>query len=77
MYLCETWVCHLVKLCCTGGQASVHDGIWAKYWYASVEQSTGFMPYQESDETLPAHLNTLLADCNALYAEMARYAPNL
>ena len=23
------------------------DGIWAKYWYAEVERSTGFQPYRE------------------------------
>ena len=23
------------------------DGVWAKYWYASVWRSTGFAPYRE------------------------------
>ena len=39
------------------------DGIWAKHWYHSVEQSTGFAPYQgktltlnEEQEALCAHL---------------------
>jgi hypothetical protein len=44
-----------------GGRDS--DGIWAKHWYHSVEQSTGFAPYQqktlslsEQQEILCAHL---------------------
>lgn len=49
------------------------DGVWAKYWYASVEQSTGFMPYQESSEALPPHLTDLLAECQTLYDQMAPY----
>jgi hypothetical protein len=49
------------------------DGIWAKYWYAGVEQSTGFMPYQDSDDPLPAHLTDLLATCNVLYSEIAQF----
>lgn len=49
------------------------DGIWAKYWYASVEKSTEFMPYQEDDRLLPAHLSDVLAECDALYQEMEQY----
>lgn len=49
------------------------DGIWAKYWYAAVEQSTGFMPYAPDDSPLPEHLHGLAADCQALYDEMAAY----
>ena len=49
------------------------DGVWAKYWYASVEKSTGFEPYQERDESVPGHLRHMLDACNALYAELAQY----
>jgi hypothetical protein len=28
-----------------GSRAS--DGVWAKYWYKSVKNSTGFAPYSE------------------------------
>ena len=49
------------------------DGIWAPYWYAAVEQSTGFQPYQPRADALPEHLRPLLDECNALYAEMAAH----
>jgi hypothetical protein len=35
------------------------DGIWAKYWYAAVEQSTGFQPYQPNVQPIPASLQDL------------------
>lgn len=46
------------------------DGNWAKYWYASVEESTGFMPYQPKDITLPDHVQDVLAECEAIYEQM-------
>jgi hypothetical protein len=49
------------------------DGVWAKYWYASVEQSTGFAPYEERDESVPDHLRHMLAECNAIYEELAAH----
>lgn len=32
------------------------DGVWAEYWYAAVQKSTGFASYTPRDETLPEHL---------------------
>ncbi|MFT7617052.1 MAG: hypothetical protein ACI97A_000685 [Planctomycetota bacterium] len=49
------------------------DGVWAKYWYASVEESTGFSPYQLKHEKVPDHLQVLLRDCNSIYEELHRY----
>lgn len=49
------------------------DGIWAKHWYASVERSTGFAPYQEDDTPVPENMRALLNDCQQLYAQMAPY----
>ncbi len=43
------------------------DGIWAKYWYANVEQSTGFAPYKPKHENVPKHLEGLLEQSNELY----------
>lgn len=36
--------------------ARPEDGIWAKYWYHSVHQSTGFAPYQARDFSLSQEL---------------------
>lgn len=49
------------------------DGVWAKYWYAAVERSTEFAPYQKKDEPIPDHLQDLVAECEALYQEMYQY----
>jgi len=48
------------------------DGVWAKYWYASVEASTGFMPYEDHGEAVPEDFAGLLRECNELYDEMRR-----
>ena len=47
------------------------DGVWAKHWYAAVEQSTGFAQYEQDDTPLPAHMKGLLDECQALYEQMA------
>lgn len=38
------------------------DGVWAKYWYKNVHNSTGFAKQTTSERPLPAH-------CEALYKE--------
>jgi hypothetical protein len=43
------------------------DGIWAKHWYAAVERSTGFEPYQPKSDRLPARLSALHDECKAYY----------
>ena len=49
------------------------DGIWAKHWYASVERSTSFAPYQEDETPVPENMRALLDECQALYGQMAPY----
>ena len=43
------------------------DGIWAKHWYAAVEQSTGFAPYRPKNQDVPPELMPLLAHCSEHY----------
>ena len=43
------------------------DGVWAKYWYESVEKSTGFQPYAPKNRALPGRLEELLADTQECY----------
>jgi len=52
------------------------DGVWAKYWYASVHDSTGFHPYVEKTAPFPEHLKPLLAECQPYYARLAAVALN-
>jgi Sulfotransferase domain len=50
------------------------DGVWAKYWYDSVWQSTGFGPYRETGSAdLPPALAPLAADCMPYYEELAAH----
>ena len=43
------------------------DGIWAKHWYAAVENSTGFDPSRPKQEEIPERLRPLLDDCLGCY----------
>lgn len=47
------------------------DGVWAKYWYGSVEASTGFAPYTAKDEAVPARLKGVHEQCDVLYEQLA------
>ena len=46
------------------------DGIWAKYWYAEVECSTGFQPYRERKIEVPDHLREIEQRCRQCYEEL-------
>lgn len=46
------------------------DGVWAKYWYDSVHNSTGFHPYRPKTEPFPKHLEHLLDECNVVYDKL-------
>ena len=46
------------------------DGIWAKYWYAEVERSTGFQGYREREIELPEHLRKIEQRCRQCYEQL-------
>ncbi len=43
------------------------DGIWARYWYGRVHQSTGFDPPESSDDSLPVHLQDVYEEALPYY----------
>ncbi len=47
--------------------ARKEDGIWAKYWYKNVHQSTGFKPYIPRTTNLEGDLKKLAEQCQAYY----------
>lgn len=49
------------------------DGIWAKHWYATVEQSTTFRPYRLKTERVPPHLYALHEQCLEFYDRLATH----
>lgn len=50
------------------------DGIWAKYWYKSVHNSTEFAPYSPKNAKVPDELMPLLEECRPVYNELVKYA---
>lgn len=46
------------------------DGVWAKYWYANVNRSTGFQTWKPRTEPLPERVKPLLADLTGIYEAM-------
>jgi hypothetical protein len=54
--------------------ARPEDGIWAKYWYKSVHQSTGFQSYRPKAESVPHHLAPLLASAKPYYEQLVSLA---
>lgn len=54
-----------------GARAS--DGVWAPHWYASVNESTGFQPYRECAEALPAEVAPLYPRCRQIYDRLYRH----
>ncbi len=52
------------------------DGVWAKHWYAAVEASTGFHPYEPRTPRLSPRLREVVAQAQQIYdALYARRLP--
>jgi hypothetical protein len=47
-----------------------YDGIWAKYWYENVHQSTGFEKQKTSERDLPAKFESLYNECKVFYEQL-------
>ena len=54
--------------------ARPEDGSWAKYWYDSVHNSSGFQPYKPKSDPFPENLNWLLDVCQPFYDQVAPLA---
>lgn len=48
-------------------QARPEDGVWAKYWYHNVHQSTGFKKYQAKSIELPKNLAAVYKESKPYY----------
>ncbi len=49
------------------------DGVWAKHWYAAVERSIGFAPYEPKTDEVPERHADVLKQCEACYARLYEY----
>ena len=50
------------------------DGVWAKYWYKNIHNSTGFIEYKTKTAPFPKHLNGLLVECIPHYERLKKMA---
>ena len=46
------------------------DGIWGKYWYNNVNNSTGFYPYFINDEEISNKYENIYLECLKIYNEL-------
>ena len=46
------------------------DGVWAKYWYAEVEKSTGFQPPRGRGAQLPERLRSVHEQAHEIYERL-------
>jgi len=53
--------------------ARKEDGVWAKYWYHNVHKSEGFMPFEDKEYKVPAHLKALYRRCQEDYLKIKQY----
>ncbi|WP_370090458.1 sulfotransferase family protein [Ekhidna sp.] len=49
------------------------DGVWAKYWYKNVHNSTGFVRQKTSDRPLPKHCQDLYNESLAYYEKLQKF----
>ena len=49
------------------------DGIWAKYWYDNVINSTGFNTYTEKNEVFRDEYLQLYEDCLKIYEKLSKH----
>jgi Sulfotransferase domain len=54
--------------------AKIYDGIWAKYWYDNVRQSTGFEKQKTSERGLPSYLEPLYEESKVYYECLYPYS---
>jgi hypothetical protein len=50
------------------------DGVWAKYWYNNVHQSTGFEKQKTSERPLPSYLEPLYYESKKYYDQLYRFS---
>lgn len=54
--------------------ARPEDGVWAKYWYHNVHQTTGFSKQESSSRPLPEHLRPLYNEASPYYKSLFQNA---
>ena len=50
------------------------DGIWAKYWYENVHESTKFYHNENKTKIIPEEYKCLVGECNKYYNKLLEYS---
>ena len=50
------------------------DGVWAPWWYASVNKSTGFAPYRPREGVLSDEVAAIETRCRPIYRQLLAHA---
>ena len=43
------------------------DGVWEKYWYKNVKQSSSFMPLSQNVKNIPEKWKSIYSECVEIY----------
>ncbi|MEM7538153.1 MAG: hypothetical protein AAF639_38650 [Chloroflexota bacterium] len=49
------------------------DPVWAKTWYTTLLNSSGFIPFNQQEIILPDHLKTVVEECLPFYERLYQY----
>ncbi|NET55869.1 MAG: hypothetical protein F6K47_06775 [Symploca sp. SIO2E6] len=49
------------------------DPLWAKTWYKTLANSTGFIPFVHQEITVPEHLKPVIEECLPFYENLYHY----
>ena len=49
------------------------DGAWGSHWYGNVEQTTGFQPFNETAEEVPARYEKIYSECMVYYQQLYQH----
>ena len=49
------------------------DPLWAKSWYTTIINSSGFIAFTQQEITLPEHLKLIFEECLPFYEELYQY----
>ena len=71
VFLPAAWIGNAVVSWPAGPRDS--DGIWAKYWYESVWNSTGFAPYREKPPQLNQRNRAIASDARPYYETLYQH----
>ena len=66
-------VCYSDKMLTWESGIRTTDPVWAKTWYRTIINSSGFLPFTQQEITLPEHLKPIFEECLPFYEKLYQY----